>query len=299
MTKTVVITGCSSGFGNQATVRLAQKGHRVYATMRACEGKNSGVANELKQVAAAEGIDIRVLDLDVSSTISVDAAAAIVRSESGAADIVINNAGQLFLGITEAFTADEFADQLDVNVVGIHRVNRAFLPDMRKRGSGLIINLSSIAGRIGLPFNSLYHASKWAVEGYSLALRGELACCGIDVVVLEPGPFTTALFPTCRLPEDTDGRAKTYPDAANEAFAGMGRAFEGLLSDPETPTDPNLVVDSIVELTDMPTGTRPFRSVVGVDMGVRERNAAVEQYDNSILEALGLKSFATLGATGN
>jgi short-subunit dehydrogenase len=249
----------------------------------------------LRALADAEGIDIRVLELDVTSTRSVDTAAAKILAESGAPDVVINNAGQLALGFTEAFTADELAAQLDVNVVGTQRVTRAFLPAMRARGRGLIVNLSSTAGRVSSPFNAIYHATKWAVEGYSMALRGELASSGIDVVILEPGPYETALFPASRRPQDADGRAKTYPAAAHEAFAQMGAAFDALFENPEIPTDPVAVVNRIVELLEMKSGTRPFRSVVGVDFGVRALNASTEPHEAALLETLGLTPFVSLG----
>jgi NAD(P)-dependent dehydrogenase (short-subunit alcohol dehydrogenase family) len=262
--------------------------------MRGTETKNAEIARALRDLAAAEGLDLRVMELDVTSMGSVAAAAAKILSESGAPNVVINNAGQMFVGFTEAFSPDEFTKQLDINVVGIHRMNRAFLPAMRTRGEGLIINLSSIAGRLGAPFFGVYHASKWAVEGYSMALRGELASSGVDVVVVEPGPFTTALFPSSPRPEDIEGRVDTYPAVAHQTFENMGSAFEEMFEDPETPTDPKVVVDRIIALTDMDAGTRPFRSVVGVDFGVRERNTAVEPFDAAVLEAFGMTSFATL-----
>jgi len=106
MDRTIVITGCSSGFGRQAAERFARGGDRVYATMRGAEGKNAGIANELRSLAGAENLDLRVLDLDVTSDDSVNAAASVVLEESGAPDVVINNAGQMFVGITEAFSAE-------------------------------------------------------------------------------------------------------------------------------------------------------------------------------------------------
>jgi short-subunit dehydrogenase len=147
----------------------------------------------------------------VTSDESADAAVAAVGS---APDVIINNAGQMFVGVGEAFTAEELTRQLDVNVVGIHRVHRAFLPAMRKQGKGLVINISSIAGRMAAPFFAVYHASKWGVEGYSLGMRRELACTGVDVVVVEPGPFSTELFPQSPKPSDEDGRAQSYPPYA-------------------------------------------------------------------------------------
>jgi NAD(P)-dependent dehydrogenase (short-subunit alcohol dehydrogenase family) len=294
MSRTVVVTGCSSGFGRQVSEQLARRGDRVYATMRGTETQNGEIACALRTMASAEGLDLRVMELDVTSMDSVASAAAKVLAESDAPDVVINNAGQMFVGFTEAFSPDELTKQLDINVVGIHRMNRAFLPAMRKRGDGLIINLSSVAGRLSAPFFGVYNASKWAVEGYSMALRGELASSGVDVVVVEPGPFSTALFPGSPRPADTEGRVGTYPAVAHQTFANMGSAFEGMFNDPETPTDPVAVVYRIIALTEMDAGTRPFRSVVGVDFGVGERNAAAEPFDAAVLEAFGMTSFATL-----
>ena len=294
MPNTVVITGCSSAFGKQLALDLARRGDRVYATIRGTQGKNTVAAGELAETATQDGLDLHVLELDVTSTASVDAAAALILAEAGAPDTVVNNAGVMLTGFSEAFTPEEMTAQLDVNVVGIHRMNRAFLPSMRQRGRGLIINLSSIAGRLSAPFFGVYHASKWAVEGYSMALRGELACCGVDVVVVEPGPFATALFDVSPQPADVDQRVADYPEIARTAFQGVGDAFNGMFNDPATPTDPDMVVKEIVALIDTPADSRPFRTVVGVDVGVRERNAAVEPFDAAVLEAFGMTEFATL-----
>ncbi len=293
----VVITGCSSGFGLLAAKQLAERGDHVFATMRDPDGKNRPAAEDLRGFAASTGSNLTVLDLDVTSDASVDAAAAAVLVSAGAPDAVINNAGQMYVGLSEAFTAEELTWQLDVNVVGIHRVCRAFLPSMRDSGAGLIINVSSVAGRMAVPFFGVYHASKWAVEGYSLALRAELGSSGVDVVVVEPGPFTTELFPQSPRPKDQDDRASTYPAEAGQAFDEMGAAFDELFNDPEVPTDPAAVVDRFAELIDMTPGTRPFRSVVGVDFGVAERNSIIEPHDKQILQAMALEEFAQLRTT--
>lgn len=290
----ILITGCSTGFGFLAAKRFAERGDSVFATMRDPQGKNSAPASELRKIAAATGANIEVLDLDVTSDASVNAAAATVLAKAKAPDVIINNAGQMYVGLAEAFTADELSRQLDVNVVGIHRVNRAFLPAMRESGKGLIINVSSVAGRMAVPFFAVYHASKWGVEGYSLALRRELACAGVDVVVVEPGPFTTELFPQSPRPKDADNRAQSYPAAAQETFDAMGAAFEGMFNDPQVPTDPADVVEQFVALTDMTPGTRPFRTVVGVDVGVRARNASDAPHEAPFLQAMGLEEFVKL-----
>ena len=165
---------------------------------------------------------------------------------------------------------------------------------MRERGDGLLMNVSSIAGRLALPFFGVYHASKWGLEGYSLAMRHELASSGVDVVVVEPGPFATELFPRSPQPADAEGRGLQYPAVAHDTYAAMGAAFDEAFADPDTPTDPTMVVDRMIELSDMAPGTRPFRSVVGVDFGVRERNASDEAHDPGLLEAMGMTEFATL-----
>ncbi len=297
MNQAIVITGCSSGFGYDLALTLARRGDRVYATMRAPDGKNADAARSLRDLATAENLDLRVLDLDVTSDASVEAAAATVHDEAGAADVVVNNAGQMFVGITEVFTADELATQLDVNVVGVHRVHRAFLPAMREAGSGLVVNISSVAGRAAIPFFGVYHASKWGLEGYSQGLRTELASSGVDVVLVEPGPFTTSLFPSSPHPADADGRTATYPAVVHETLEGTSAAFEGMFADPDTPTDPAIVVDAIADLVAMAPGTRPFRTCLGVDLGVRDRNALLEPLDAGLLEAMGMTDFATLAVS--
>lgn len=294
---TIVITGCSTGFGREASERFAAKGHRVFATMRNLDGKNAEPAGELRSLAADRGWDLHVVELDVTDDASVESAAATVLEEGGAPDVVINNAGVMFIGFTEAYTTAEFHWQLDVNLLGVHRVLRAFLPGMRARGSGLVINVTSVAGRIATPFSAVYNASKWGLEGYSLGLRREIAQTGVDVVVVEPGPFGTELFPQAPGPEDAEGRIDTYPAVVHEAFAGLGAAFDGIFADSEVPTDPSLVVDRFVELVEMEPGTRPFRSPVGLDFGVAERNADDEKHDPPLLEAFGMLEFSTLKTT--
>ena len=288
--KTIVITGCSTGFGFQAAQVFANRGDKVFATMRDLDGKNSEAAAQLREASP----NISVVELDVLSDASVESASAAILEGGVAPDVLINNAGQMYVGIAEAFTADEFSRQLDINVVGIHRVNRGLLPAMRSAGKGLIINVSSVAGRFGAPFFSIYHASKWAVEGYSLGMRRELASSGVDVVVVEPGPFSTELFGQSPKPKDADGRAETYPEIVPETFEAMGKAFEGMFMDPNVPTDPIGVVNTFVSLADSEAGTRPFRSVVGVDIGVRARNESDELHEGPFLEAMGLTDFARL-----
>jgi len=175
--KTILITGCSSGFGNMATKYLAEKGNHVIATMRNVNGKNSQSAKDLLDYGNSKGLKIDVLEMDVTSDESVAAAAAQLPS----IDVLINNAGLGYGGAVESFTSEGVLDQLDLNIVGTIRAAQAVLPAMRAQKSGLIIQISSIAGRSAFPGFGVYNASKWGLEGLSEAMRYELAPFGIDI----------------------------------------------------------------------------------------------------------------------
>jgi NAD(P)-dependent dehydrogenase (short-subunit alcohol dehydrogenase family) len=192
-----LITGCSSGFGFDAAKYLAEKGHHVYASMRNMEGKNAGVAAELRDFAKSKDFKIEVIEIDVTSDESVHAAAA----NLPVMDVLINNAGLGFGGPVEAFTSGQCMAQLDLNIAGTLRMSKALLPGMRKPKSGLIIQVSSTAGRGALPGLGIYHASKWGLEGMSEPMRYELAPLGIDVVLIE-GPFSTNFLGNLVAPAD-------------------------------------------------------------------------------------------------
>jgi NAD(P)-dependent dehydrogenase (short-subunit alcohol dehydrogenase family) len=283
----ILITGCSSGFGLQAAKDLAARGHSVFATMRGLDAKNVAAASELMDFGTANDLSLYVGELDVTDEASVQAAVGQMLEKVGSIDVVVNNAGQMFVGITEAFTSEDLSRQLDINVVGPFRLCRAALPHMRAQGSGLVINVSSIAGRLAVPFFGVYHASKWGLEGLSESLRYELSGFGVEVVLVQPGPFTTNLFP--RSPRPTDHATEEQYGELNNVLEGMSGAFDEVFEDPEMPTDPQLVVDAIVELVEMPAGTRPLRTVVGIDFGgARPINEATEPHRRTVLENMGM-----------
>jgi len=281
--QTLLITGASGGFGRGAAEALARRGHRVYATMRSVDGRNREPADALRQLADRDGLDLTPVDLDVTDTASVEAAVEGVVAEAGRLDAVVNNAGQMFVGVTEAFTPDQFAAQLDVNLVGPFRVVRAALPQMRAQRSGLFLHMSSAAGRIASPFFALYHASKHGLEALAESLRYELAPYGIDSCVLEPGPFATGLFATAPGPADADREAANAE--LRPVLDGMLGGFGQVMESPDVPTDPRLVVDEVVRLVEAPAGERPLRTVVGFDLGVvRRLNEATEPYAREVLD---------------
>ena len=255
---TVLITGSSSGFGRLTTEDLLQAGHTVFATMRDPKGRNAGIADELQRYAADTDGHLHIIELDVTSDASVEAAVNEALSIHEI-DALVNNAGAGTGGITEGFTADQFQKLLELNVTGVHRVTRAVLPSMRKNGKGLIVNISSTMGRIVIPFASLYTASKFALEGYSESLRYELKGSGIDVTIVEPGGFGTNFLGNMIFPGD-NARVESYGEyakAPEQLWSGVGEMLSG-----ENAPDPKDVARVVSTLVNAPAGKREARVVV-------------------------------------
>lgn len=276
--KRILITGCSSGFGLMAANHLANQGHYVYASMRNTTGKNESKVTEILDYAKSQNLNIEVLDIDVTSDESVNKAI----SQIGQVDVLINNAGRGYGGPIESFSSKQFMDQLDLNIVGTFRVAKAVLPKMRAQNSGLIIQISSIAGRCCSPGFGIYHASKWGLEGFSESLRYELAPLGIDVVMVQPGPFATDFFNTV-IPSENEEIAQAYQHVGefSESFGGqVMSAFE----DSNAPTDPMLVVNSFEDLINMENGERPIRTMVGMDFGLLAVNEVTEPIRKNLLQ---------------
>ena len=184
-TKSVLITGASTGIGRVSALYLAEKGYRVAATSRSLKRLDG-----LRQEAARFG-DILSVELDVDSDRSVSEAAASVIDAYGRIDVLVNNAGYGLWGPVQSFSMQELRSQLETNFFGAFRMIKAVLPSMTASGSGTIINVSSVEGRLVTPFSGGYAASKFALEGLSEALRYELWPQGIRVAVVEPGLFAT------------------------------------------------------------------------------------------------------------
>jgi NAD(P)-dependent dehydrogenase (short-subunit alcohol dehydrogenase family) len=283
--KTVVITGTSSGFGEGAAKAFADKGYRVWGTMRDIDGRNA----QKREALEAYSPNVSVLDMDVASDESVDAGFARVLAQ-GPVDVLINNAGIMYLGITEAFSITQAKEQMETNYYGAVRTMQAVLPAMRAAKSGLIINTSSLVGQISPPFFSTYSATKHALEGYTQGLRYEVSPFGIDVALVEPGPFGTGLLASGQAPAHSDVLA-SYGELADVPGA-MGAHFDEFLQSEQAPK-PQLVVDAYVALADMPAGKRPTRTVVGITWGVDEINAAKQPIQDRILKEMQLED--TLG----
>jgi len=180
MKKTVLITGASSGIGEATVELLLKQGYNVYAAARRTD-----------RMLGLESKGAKILKLDVTDNDSIESVVDQINREAGGIDILINNAGYGSLGSLEEVNIDEARRQFDVNVFGLARLIQLVLPNMRNKGAGKIVNISSIGAKIYQPLGGWYHSTKFAVEGLSDCLRLELKAFGIDVILVEPGPIRT------------------------------------------------------------------------------------------------------------
>jgi NAD(P)-dependent dehydrogenase (short-subunit alcohol dehydrogenase family) len=282
-TKVILITGTNSGFGWLAANSCAVLGHKVYATMRDTNGRN---AEKAKALAGQPNIE--VLDVDVTIGKSVTDAITTILKKEGRIDVVVNNAGIYTVGIAETFTDEDLEKVMDVDVKGPWRIIRAVLPQMRRQGEGLIINISSVAGRFSFPFQTVYNTAKFAVEGLTEGLHYEVRPLGVDVVMIQPGAFPTDVWGKIISGSDAAVIAG-YGDLAKvpeQIGAGIGQMFEAMKPNPQ------LVANAIVKLIDTPAGERPLRTVVDPATGnfseVANRHVK-EQYEN-FLTAFGMEA---------
>jgi NAD(P)-dependent dehydrogenase (short-subunit alcohol dehydrogenase family) len=184
--KVAVVTGSSSGIGFETSLTLARSGFLTYATMR-----NLGKGATIKSVATKEGLPIRVVQLNVTEGRSINDAIHSIKSDVGKIDVLVNNAGYGLNGAFEDLAMEEIKAQYETNLFGVIRVTQAVLPIMRKQKSGIIVNISSGAGRFGYPGGSAYVSTKFAIEGLSESMAYELEPFGIRVVLVEPGVIKT------------------------------------------------------------------------------------------------------------
>jgi len=184
-----VVTGANSGIGRATAIHLAVNGHRVFGTVRAV-----AKAEKLLAAAAEHGVEIELAELDVADDTSVERGFADILERAGRVDHLVNNAGVGGNGVVEECSSEQFLDVMNVDLVGAIRCSRAVLPQMRERGSGTIVNVTSVAGRFGAMAQAPYVASKWALEGVSEEMALELAAFGIRVAIVEPGVTKSSIF---------------------------------------------------------------------------------------------------------
>jgi NAD(P)-dependent dehydrogenase (short-subunit alcohol dehydrogenase family) len=277
----VLITGASTGFGRLFAETLARHGHTVFATMRDPAGRNAANASEIRVLAAKETLPLHVLELDVASDASVELAVRAAVEKAGRIDVAINNAGYALTGLVEAATTEQAQRIMDTNFFGVVRVNRAVLPYMRRQRSGLLIHISSGAGRLVLPSLGLYCTTKFAMESLAEAYHYELASQGIDSIVVEPGAYHTSVFGNIVMASD-QARTDTY-GAANQIPQKVSRALTAAAGNAQE------VADAVLRIVETPAGQRNLRYRVSpTDLGVDQINAVCEKVQAGVLEAFGI-----------
>jgi NAD(P)-dependent dehydrogenase (short-subunit alcohol dehydrogenase family) len=222
-----VVTGSSSGIGYETSLLLAKNGFFTYATMR-----NPDKSNKFINLKQNEKLSLEVLKLDVTDDKSVKEAIEKIANEQVTIDVLVNNAGYALVGPLEELSIQEFKEQFETNVFGVIRVIKEILPIMRKQRHGIIVNISSVAGRIGFPLTSAYVSSKFALEGLSESMAYELEQFGIKVILIEPGVIKTNFDSNLRIgkgvsdTKTTDANDSPYVDITEKRIAGFKPRFE-------------------------------------------------------------------------
>jgi NAD(P)-dependent dehydrogenase (short-subunit alcohol dehydrogenase family) len=258
--------------------------------MRETTGRNAPQVEEIRKYAADQRVDLRTIELDVSSQTSVDAAIAKIIAEHGRVDVVIHNAGHMVFGPAEAFTPEQFAQLYDVNVLSTQRVNRAVLPQLRKQGKGLVVWVSSSSTRGGTPpYLAPYFAAKAAMDSIAVSYAGELARWGIETSIVVPGAFTkgTNHFAHAGSPGDKQ-RAEEYARGPTADIPDV--ALKGLAALEPADAEPASVAEAIVKVVDAPFGKRPFRVHIDPSQdGAEIVNGVADRVRAELLRRIGLE----------
>ena len=289
MKNIISVTGASSGFGALAARALARAGHTVYASMRETTRRNAPQVKEVEEYAAAHGVDLRAIELDVLSQESTDSALKTIVSENGRIDVVVHNAGHMVFGPAEAFTPEQLAQLYDTNVLSTQRVNRAALPHLRAQEKGLIVWVSSSSTRGGTPpYLAPYFAAKAAMDALAVSYASELARWAIETSIIVPGAFTsgTSHFKNAGSPNDK-ARAAEYDSGPHKGLSDQIQ--KGLAATVPPDADVAAVADAIVKVIDMPFGKRPFRIHIDpAQDGCEVVNAVADRIRAEFLRRIGL-----------
>lgn len=248
MEKVALVTGSSSGIGYETSLALAREGYFTYATMR--DLKKEAV---IKKIAEEENLPLKVIELDVDNDDSVQNTVKTIIEEKQRIDVLVNNAGWGIWGTVEDVSIEEFRAQFETNFFSVVRMIQKVAPIMRKQGTGDIVNISSIAGRIGFPVSTAYISSKFAIEGLSESLRYELGPFGIDVIIIEPGVIKTNFFDSMKTAKKADD---AYKEITEKVISGVK-----MMAEMGTPPKEvaNVIIKSLKEEKPLP------RYVVGND----------------------------------
>jgi NAD(P)-dependent dehydrogenase (short-subunit alcohol dehydrogenase family) len=271
-----LVTGSSSGIGFETALLLARSGFHIYASMR-----NLEKSKNITEIANTEKLPLQVIQLDVNDDKSVKDAINKIIAENGRIDILVNNAGYGLFSPIEDVTLDQVKEQFETNFFGVVRVTKEALPIMRKQRKGTIVNVSSGAGRVGVPVYSAYVASKFALEGLSESLRYELKEFGINIVIIEPGVIRTNIVENLKTADIRSRSKSPYADLIEKVSKG----FEKMMDSSSSP--PKLVAEAILNAI---TSKEPeIRYVVGDDaeyiMKVR-KSTSDKELENWMYESI-------------
>jgi len=233
MEKVALVTGSSSGIGYETALALARDGYNTFASMR-----DTSKATELTKTADKENLPITVIHLDVDKEDSIVEAIKRVMSDANRIDVLVNNAGYGQFGCTEDVSTDDFRKQFETNFFSVVKIIQEVAPIMRKQGSGIIVNISSVAGRIGLPGSPAYISSKFALEGLGECLRYELGMFGIKTTLIEPGVIKTNFFDSMKIPDSK--KDPKYKQLTENMLAGLKMMVE-------LGTAPSQVADVVIK----------------------------------------------------
>jgi short-subunit dehydrogenase len=281
--KVAVVTGSSSGIGFETSLLLARKGFSTYATMR-----NLNKSQKINDITEKENLPLKVLQLDVTDDKSVNDAIRQIKDESSRIDVLVNNAGYGLMGAVEDLSIDEFKSQFETNFFGVIRVTKEVIPIMRNQKNGNIINVSSVGGKIGIPLNSAYISSKFALEGLSESMRYELEQFGIDVILIEPGVVKTNFFENADVivnnntSTTTNNKTSVYSQLTQKLFEG----FEPMLKSNSSslPSDVAEIIYQAIE-----SKNREVRYPVGKDavsIIQTRQNLSDKELENWIKESI-------------
>ena len=275
----ILITGTNTGFGKLAALSLAREGKKVIATMR---DPNKG--DDIRRVANEEGLSIEIRELDVCNPEMVQNCLA----DAQEIEAIVNNAGFEIQAAVEQLEDDLMWKQLDTNLLGPLRLIRTVLPVWTQRGSGVIVNVSSIAGRSAPPYSGSYAASKHALEALSESLHFEVSHLGIRVCVIEPGRFSTGFFENIVRPDTWEGsQHQERAMAFREALMRLDNISDNESEESAGPPDPQEVADAIVRaVSDSET---PFRTLVGQDaelIDATKTSMSFEDFETTMRTAL-------------
>jgi NAD(P)-dependent dehydrogenase (short-subunit alcohol dehydrogenase family) len=281
--KVAVVTGSSSGIDFETSLLLARKGFSTYATMR-----NLNKSQKINDITEKENLPLKVLQLDVTDDKSVKDAIRQIKDESSRIDVLVNNAGYGLMGAVEDLSIDEFKSQFETNFFGVIRVTKEVIPIMRNQKNGNIINVSSVGGKIGIPLNSAYISSKFALEGLSESMRYELEQFGIDVILIEPGVVKTNFFENADVivnnntSTTTNNKTSVYSQLTQKLFEG----FEPMLKSNSSslPSDVAEIIYQAIE-----SKNREVRYPVGKDavsIIQTRQNLSDKELENWIKESI-------------